>query len=129
MLGAAIAVAVIGFVLKLIAAEGAGWFLVPLAGVMCLWHIRVHAAAAGEPDPPQRLAAVSDILLIGALILQLDFDWGYNCAWDTLSGVGWRLGWAHEMACTAWAGWRSIIIDLLLYVPVVITWFKLRATR
>jgi hypothetical protein len=126
MLGAAIVVAVVGFVLKAIAAEGAGWFLVPLAAVACLWHIRAHSHAARAPNPPQRLAAVSDILLIGALIMQLDFDPGYNCAWDTLSGVAWRFGWTDEMACTWWAGWPSIVIDLLLYVPVGVTWLRLQ---
>jgi hypothetical protein len=125
--GAAIAVAVIGFTLKAIAAQSAGWFLVPLAAVACLWHVRAHSIAAGANDPPRRLAMISNILLIAALIFQLDYTPGYNCAWDTLSGVEWRLGWASEMGCILLAGWPAIIIDLLLYIPVGATWLKLQA--
>jgi len=127
LLGAAIAVALVGFVLKAIAAQSAGWFLVPLAAVACLWHIRAHSIAAGADDPPRRLAAISNILLIAALIFQLDYTPGYNCAWDTLSGVEWRLGWASEMGCILLAGWPAIVVDLLLYIPVGATWLKLQA--
>jgi hypothetical protein len=126
MLGAAIAVAIIGFVLKAIAAQSAGWFLVPLAALVCLWHVHVHSVAARAADPPRRMASVSNVLLIGALILQMDYTPGYNCAWDTLSGVEYRLGWTEEMACTWSAGWPSVIFDLLLYVPVAATWLRLR---
>jgi hypothetical protein len=126
MLGTAISVALIGFVLKAIAAQSAGWFLVPLAAVACLWHIRVHTTVARNPNPPRRMVALSNVFLIGALILQLDYTPGYNCAWDTLSGVEWRLGWASEMGCILLAGWPAIIIDVLLYVPVGITWLRLQ---
>ena len=96
MLGVAIAVAVIGFILKLIAAQSEGLFLVPLAAVACVCHVVVHAKATGASNAPGRLAAISNICLAGALLLQMEFTPGYNCAEDTLSSVTWRLGLASE---------------------------------
>jgi hypothetical protein len=125
MLGAAIAVAVVGFILKAGAALASGWFLVPLAAVACIVHIIVHARAAGSTEPPMRLAMLSDICLIGALLMQLEYTPGFNCAEDTLASVSWRLGWAGEEGCMLVAGWPAIVIDLLLYIPVAATWQRL----
>ena len=99
MLGLAIAVAVIGFVLKAGAALASGWFLVPLAAVAGLCHIVIHAKAAGLPTPPGRLLAMSNILLLGALLMQMEYTPGYNCAEDTLSSVTWRLALPRRSHC------------------------------
>src|SRR6185437_5996591 len=90
MLGVAIAVAAVGFILKAFAAAGTGWFLVPLAAVACICHVVVHARAARAAGLPVRLAMLSNIFLIGALLMQMEFTPGYNCAEDTLSSMGWR---------------------------------------
>jgi hypothetical protein len=127
MLGAAIAVAVIGFILKAAAALGTGWFLVPLAGVACVCHVVVHAKAAGLPDLPGRIAAISHILLIGALLLQMEFTPGYNCAEDTLSSVMWRLGMASEEGCILLPHALIVVLDVLFYIPVALTWRRLLA--
>ena len=126
MVGTAVAVALIGFTLKLIAAEPAGWFLVPLAAVAGIYHVQVHSAAARLPNPPRRLALISNVCLMGALLLQIDFG-SWNCGWDTLSGVAWRLGWASEKGCILIRGLPAILLDLALYIPVVVTWRRLRA--
>ena len=101
--------------------------LVPLAAAAGIYHVRVHAAAARLPNPPGRLAALSNIALMGALLLQIDFG-SWNCGWDTLSGVAWRLGWASEKGCILIRGLPAILLDLALYIPVVVTWRRLRAT-
>ena len=126
MLGVAIAVAVIGFIPKLIAAQSAGLFLVPLAAVACVCHVVVHAKSAGASNAPGRLPAISNICLAGALLLQMEFTPGYNCAEDTLSSVTWRLGLASEEGCILLPGGLVIMIDLLLYIPVIVTWRRLR---
>jgi hypothetical protein len=127
MLGAAVAVAIVVFLLKAIAAQSTGLFLVPLAAAACICHVVVHAKAARAVTPPGRLAAISNILLAGAVLLQVEFTPGYNCAEDTLSSVLWRLGMASEEACILLAGAPAIIIDLLLYIPVALTWPRLLA--
>lgn len=124
MLGVAIAVALIGFVLKAGAALGSGWFLVPIAAVACICHVVVHARVAGAGEPPTRLAMLSNVLLAVALLFQMEYTPGYNCAEDTLSSLGWKLGLASEEACDMFAG-TALIVDLLLYVPVVVTWVLL----
>jgi hypothetical protein len=125
MLGAAIAVAIAAFLLKVIAAQSAGYFLVPLAAAACICHVIVHAKAARAVIPLGRLAAISNILLAGALLFQMEFTPGYNCAEDTLSSVFWRLGMASEEPCILLAGASAIVIDLLLYIPVAVTWRRL----
>ena len=95
MVFAAVAVALLGFILKAIAAEPAGWFLVPLAGVAGICHVLVHMQAARSERPPIRLAAISDILLLGALLLQIDFG-SWNCGHTTIDGVAWIFGWSSE---------------------------------
>lgn len=127
MLGAAIAVALAVFLLKATAAQSAGLFLVPLAAVVCICHVVVHAKAARAANPPGRLAAISNILLAAAVLLQMEFTPGYNCAEDTLSSVFWRLGMASEEPCILLAGAPAIVIDLLLYIPVALTWPRLLA--
>ena len=54
MLGVAIAVALIGFILKAGAALGSGWFLVPLAGVACVCHVVVHVRGGRAAAHPAR---------------------------------------------------------------------------
>jgi hypothetical protein len=61
------------------------------------------------------------------VLLQLEFTPGYNCAEDTLSSVLWRLGMAAEEPCVLLAGTPAIVIDLLLYIPVAVTWRRLMA--
>jgi len=61
------------------------------------------------------------------VLLQVEFTPGYNCAEDTLSSVLWRLGMASEEACILRAGAPASIIDLLLYIPVALTWPRLLA--
>ena len=125
MLGLAIVAAVIGFVLKLGAAAGTGWFLVPLAAVACVAHVVVHAKAARPGEPLGRLALLSDLCRIGALLGQLEYTPGYNCAEDTLSSILWRLGMASEEGCILLAGPPAIIVDLVVYIPVAFTWVLL----
>ncbi len=125
MVFTAIIVAVVGVILKLIAADPAGWFLVPLAAAAGCYHVFVHAAAARAPAPPVRLALISDVLLFAAILLQIDFG-PWNCGHTTFDGVAWRLGWSSEYACTLIRGFPAIALDLLYYVPVALTWARLR---
>jgi len=125
MLGVAIAAAIIGFVLKAGAALGSGWFLVPLAAAACICHVIVHAKAAGATEPPTRLALLSNVFLVGALLLQLEYTPGYNCAEDTLSSLLWKLRLASEEGCILMAGAPAVIFDVLIYIPVVVTWIML----
>jgi hypothetical protein len=124
MLGAAIGVPLIGFILKAGAALGSGWFLVPLAAVACICHVVVHARAAGAGVPPTRLVMLSNVFLAIALLFQMEYTPGYNCAEDTLSSLAWKLGLASEEACDMFAG-PALIVDLLLYIPVIVTWVLL----
>jgi hypothetical protein len=126
MVLAAVVVALLGFILKLMAVEPAGWFLVPLAAAMCIYHIRVHVQAAGSANPPRRLAALSDILLLGALLLQIDFGFSYNCGHSTIDSVAWKFGWSSELGCTLTRGLPAILLDLTYYIPVVVIWSRLR---
>jgi hypothetical protein len=131
MVFAAVTVAIVGVILKLIAADPAGWFLVPLATAAGIYHVVVHAAAARIPAPPIRLALMSDILLFAAILLQIDFG-SWNCGHTTFDAVTWRLGWDAEYRCTLIRGFPAIALDLLYYVPVAATWIRLRqvaATR
>ena len=111
-----------------IAARAAASFMLPLALVACGCHIYIHAIAARRSNPSPRLIAASNLLMLVALILQFDFNAGANCARDALEGVAWRLGWANELACTWYAGFPSIAVNLLLYVPVGVTWLSLRSS-
>jgi hypothetical protein len=70
---------------------------------------------------------LSNVCLIGALLLQLEYTPGYNCAEDTLSSVSWKLGLASEEGCIMMAGPPAVIFDVLLYVPVIVTWVILGA--
>jgi hypothetical protein len=124
MLGAAIAVALVGFILKAGAALGSGWWLVPIAAIACVCHVVIHAKAASASEPPTRLAMLSNVFLAIALLLQMEYTPGYNCAEDTLASISWKLGWASEEACDMFAG-PALIVDLLLYIPVIVTWVKL----
>jgi hypothetical protein len=123
---AAMLVAVVGFILKLITVQTAGWFLLPLAGMACIYHIRTHALAASSPNASTGLAAISDIFLFGALLLQIDFTPGLICGESTLDGLIWRLDWARR-GCFQLVGLPAILLDVALYVPVAVTWRRLRA--
>jgi len=129
MLAAAIAVAAAGFLLKLIAAAPTGWFLVPLAAAACFYHIVAHHKLANAGVPATRAAMLSHVLLAVALLLQMEYTPGYNCAEDTLSSVLWRLGLADEEACTMQAGIGVIVFDVLVYVPVVVAWQRMHAAQ
>ena len=126
MVAWAAAVAILGVILKLIAAEPAGWFLVPLAAAAGVYHVTVHARAARLPQPPVRLAAISDVLLFCAILLQIDFGWTYNCGHMTFNGVAWNLGWSSERVCTLIRGFPAFALDLAFYIPVVISWRQLQ---
>jgi hypothetical protein len=122
----AAAVAIFGVILKLIAAEPAGWFLVPLAAAAGIYHVAVLARAAQMTEPPIRLAVISDVLLFAAMLLQIDFGWTYNCGHTTYNGVAWNLGWSSERICTLTRGLPAFVLDLAYYVPVAVTWRQLR---
>jgi hypothetical protein len=126
MVLSAAAVAIFGVILKLIAAEPAGWFLVPLATAAGICHVAVHARAAQAVEPPIRLAVISDVLLFAAILLQIDFGWTYNCGHTTYNGVAWNLGWSSERICTLTRGLPAFALDLAYYIPVAITWRQLR---
>ena len=120
------AVAIIGVILKLIAAEPAGWFLVPLAAAAGIYHVVVHAGAARVAEPPIRLAAVSDVLLFLAILQQIDFGWTYHCGSTTYDKVAWIFGWSHNKGCTLIRGFPAFALDLAYYIPVAVTWRRLR---
>jgi hypothetical protein len=128
MVFAAVAVALLGFILKAIAAEPAGWFLVPLAGVAGIYHVYVHMQAARSARPPIRLAAISDLLLLSALLWQIDFG-SWNCGHTTIDGVAWEFGWSSEYGCTLIRGAPAILLDLAFNLPAAVTWWLLRAVR
>jgi hypothetical protein len=119
-------VAIIGVIVKLIAAEPAGWFLVPLAAAAGIYHVVVHARAARVAEPPIRLAAVSDVLLFLAILQQIDFGWTYHCGHTTYDNVAWIFGWSSNRACTLIRGLPAFALDLAYYIPVAVTWRKLR---
>jgi len=126
MVALAAAVAIFGVILKFIAAEPAGWFLVPLAAAAAICHVVVHAQAARVAQPPVRLAAISNMLLFAAILFQIDFGWTYNCGHTTYDGVAWSFGWSSEYRCTLIRGFPAFALDLAFYIPVAVTWRQLR---
>ena len=119
--------ATIAVILKVIAAEPAGWILVPLAVAASIYHVIVHAGAARVAQPPTRLVGLSNGLLFAAIVLQIDFGWTYNCGHFAWSEITWKLGWSGR-SCT-FRGVPALIFDFALYIPVFITWRKLRNLR
>jgi hypothetical protein len=67
-------------------------------------------------QPLGGLAAISNILLFGAILLQIGFG-PWNCGHTTFDGVTRTLGWSSEYRCTPIRGWQAIALDLLYYVP------------
>lgn len=128
MVFAAAAVAIFGVILKLIAAEPAGWFLVPLAMAAGIYHVRVHSQVARVPTTPAGLAAVSDFLFLAAILPQIDFGWTYHCGQTTIDGVAWNLGWSHEKGCTLIRGLPAFVLDVSYYIPVAVSWRALLRT-
>jgi hypothetical protein len=126
MVLSAVAVAILGVILKVIAAEPAGWFLVPLAAAAGIYHVIVHDRAAKAAQPPIRLAALSDVLLLAAILLQIDFGWTYNCGSTTYDSLAWNLGWSSERGCTLIRGLPAFALDLTYYIPVAASWYRLR---
>ena len=63
----AVAVVLLGIVLKAIAAEPGSMILLPLAAIAGFYHVTVHREAARSANPPLGLAAISDIAMLGAL--------------------------------------------------------------
>jgi hypothetical protein len=126
MVLSAAAVTIFGLILKLISAEPSGWFLVPLATAAGICHVVVHARAARAVEPPIRLAAISDVLLFAAILLQIDFGWTYNCGHTTYDGIAWNLGWSSEKARTLIRGVPAFALDLAYFIPVATTWRRLR---
>jgi hypothetical protein len=129
MVGIAVAVAAIGLILNLIAAQGSGLITIPVATAACIYHVVVHAQTARAPrgERVNRLVAISDILLGAALLFQLHFTPGYNCSDSTLSGAIWQLRMAADRGCIQFGTVPAFIADFALFVPVAITWAKLRA--
>jgi hypothetical protein len=127
MVSSAVAVVIFGIVLKLIAAEPGSVVLVPLAAIAGLYHVSVHREASRSPNPPVGLAAISDILMLSALLMQIDFSYSYNCGHTTIDGVSWILGWSSEYRCTLIRGVPAVILDATYYIPVAVTWWRLRA--
>lgn len=122
----AILVVLVGIVLKLIAAESGSVILIPLAAIAGFYHVTVHRHAARLPNPPVGLAGVSDILMLGALLMQIDFG-SYNCGHNTIDGVFWIFGLSSEKRCTLIRGLPAVMLDLSFYIPVAVTWGFLRA--
>ena len=86
----------------------------------------VHARAARVAEPPIRLAAVSDVLLFLAILQQIDFGWTYHCGSTTYDDVAWIFGWSSHRGCTLIWGFPAFALDLAYYIPVAVTWRKLR---
>jgi hypothetical protein len=126
MVISAVAVVIFGIVLKLIAAEPGSVVLVPLAAIAGLYHVIVHREASRSPNPPVGLAALSDILMLSALLMQIDFG-SYNCGHTTIDGVSWIFGWSSEKRCTLIRGVPAVMLDATYYIPVAATWWVLRA--
>jgi hypothetical protein len=82
MVISAVAVVIFGFVPKLLAAEPGSMVLVPLAAIAGLYHVSVHREVSRSPNPPVGLAAISDILMLSALLMQIDFSYSYSRAHD-----------------------------------------------
>jgi hypothetical protein len=126
MVISAIAVVIFGIVLKLIAAEPGSLVLVPLAAIAGLFHVIVHREGSRSLNPPVGLAAISDILMLCALLMQIDFG-SYNCGHTTIDGVSWIFGWSSEKRCTLIRGVPAVMLDATYYIPVTVTWRMLRA--
>ena len=107
MVFAAAAVAMFGVILKLIAAEPTGWFLVPLAAAAGLYHVVVHARAARAPEPPIGLAAISDVLLSPPCCSRSISAGPIIAAIRPMTGVARNLGWSSEHVCTLMRGFRE----------------------
>jgi hypothetical protein len=95
----AVAVVLVGIVLKAIAAEPGSAILLPLAAIAGFYHVSVHRAAARSPAPSAGLAAISDIAMLGALLMQIDYG-PYHCGHTTIDGISWIFGWSAEKRCT-----------------------------
>jgi hypothetical protein len=120
------AVAIVGVILKLIAAEPAGWFLVPLAMAAGIYHVMVHTRAARAAEPPIGLAAVSDMLFLAAILLQIDFGWTYHCAEATYASIAWIFGWTSGKQCILMPRIEAFAFDVAYYIPVAASWRWLR---
>jgi hypothetical protein len=121
----AVAVVLLGIVLKAIAAEPGSMILLPLAAIAGFYHVTVHRAAARSANPPLGLAAISDIAMLGALLMQIDYG-PYHCGHTTIDGVSWALGWSSEKRCTLIRGLPAVMLDVSCYIPVAVTWAILR---
>jgi hypothetical protein len=122
----AIVAVLLGIGLKLIAAEPGSMILVPIAAVAGFCHVIVHKEAARPPSPAIGLAAASDILMLIALLMQIDFG-AYNCGHTTIDEVSWAFGWSSEYRCTLIRGLPAVMLDVAFYIPVAVTWAILRA--
>jgi hypothetical protein len=101
-------------------------FLVPLAAAAGIYHVAVHSRLARATELPIRLAIVSDVLLLAAILLQIDYGWTYHCGHTTYDGVAWNLGWGFQRPCTLIRGLPAFVLDVAYYIPVAITWRKLQ---
>ena len=122
----AVAVVLLGIVLKAIAAEPGSMILLPLAAIAGFYHVSVHRAAARSPAPPAGLAAISDIAMLGALLMQIDYG-PYHCGHTTIDGISWIFGWSSEKRCTLIRGLPAVMLDASFYIPAAVTWTMLRA--
>ena len=121
----AVTVVLLGIVLKAIAAEPGSMILLPLAAIAGFYHVTVHREAARSANPPLGLAAISDIAMLGALLMQIDYG-PYHCGHTTIDGVSWALGWSSEKRCTLIRGLPAVMLDVSYYIPVAVTWAMLR---
>ena len=121
----AVTVVLLGIVLKAIAAEPGSMILLPLAAIAGFCHVTVHREAARSANPPLGLAAISDIAMLGALLMQIDYG-PYHCGHTTIDGVSWALGWSSEKRCTLIRGLPAVMLDVSYYIPVAVTWAILR---
>jgi hypothetical protein len=121
----AIAVVLAGIILKLIAIAPGSVVLVPIAMVAGLYHVAIHREAAQSSSPRTGLAVVSDLVMLGALLMQIDFG-SYNCGHTTIDGVLWTFGWSSEYRCTLIRGVPAVLLDVAFYVPAAVTWWMLR---
>ena len=122
----AVTVVLLGIVLKAIAAEPGSMILLPLAAIAGFCHVTVHREAARSATPPLGLAAISDIAMLGALLMQIDYG-PYHCGHTTIDGVSWALGWSSEKRCTLIRGLPAVMLDVSYYIPVAVTWAMLRS--
>lgn len=104
-----------------------GWmtlvFGIPYLAI-CAIHAGVHASVArrvstGGPRP-LRWVLGSHAALVGAFLFQIDFSDADS--WLTVTAL---LGWRYRLGSAPWWLWDDGMINLVVFVPTVVSWLGL----